>query len=629
MTMEIHSSASPVAATGYKPIENYGVIGNLRTSALVGMDGSIDFMCFPHFDSPTVFAALLDRRRGGRFCITPALRGVKQRQLYYPNTNILLTRFLCDAGVAEVSDFMPISCSRTRDAVVRQVKVVRGAVPLRLICAPRFDYGRAQHTVYQSGNEVLFVSKAVDKLAFRLQMPVPYNVRDGAVVSEFLLHAGESLTFVFEEAVQGEACHFSANSSGMQMFEETSDFWINWVSRSTYRGRWRHAVKRSALTLKLLTSSVYGAIVAAPTFGLPEEIGGERNWDYRYVWIRDASFTLYALIRLGFTDEASAFMKWIEARCSESRSDGSIQVMYGIDGRHDLDETILTHFEGYRKSGPVRIGNAAYSQMQLDIYGELMDSVYLCDIHGEPISDELWHNLMRMMQWLCKNWQHRDEGIWEVRGGKKEFLYSRVMCWVALDRAIRIANRRSFPCPLEQWRQTRNAIYYDIYEHFWCMKKKAFVQHRGANTLDASALIMPMVHFIGNRDPKWLSTLQAIERELVSDSLVYRYRNDDGVDGLQGEEGTFCMCSFWYVEVLARSGQLQKARFFFEKMLSYANHLELYAEELGPRGEHLGNIPQGFTHLGLISAAVHLDALLDKERDRNKARVFSVGLWRG
>ncbi|MEM7589664.1 MAG: glycoside hydrolase family 15 protein [Myxococcota bacterium] len=614
-----------IEASDYKPIENYGVVGNLRTVALVGMDGSVDFMCFPHFDSPTVFGALLDRRKGGRFCITPAIDGVKQRQLYYPNTNILLTRFLCSSGVAEISDFMPISCSNQHDALVRQVKVVRGEVPLNLVCAPKFDYGRCKHEVHRREGEIIFVSQGGYKLAFRLRIPVPCDIRDGSVTSQFRLHTGETITFVFEEAVRGEPAHFVAHGYGEQTFHESSQFWQNWVSRSAYRGRWRGVVSRSALTLKLLTSSAYGAIIAAPTFGLPEQIGGERNWDYRYTWIRDAAFTLYALIKLGFTDEATAFMKWLEARCYESNSDGSIQVMYGIDGRHRLDEEVLAHLEGYRGSAPVRIGNAAYDQLQLDIYGELMDSVYLYDTYGQPISGELWNNLTRMMQWVCQNWRKKDEGIWETRGGQKEFLYSRLMCWVALDRAIRLAIQRSFPCPLTQWRETRDVIYYDIHRHFWSKDKKAFIQAKGLDVLDASTLIMPMVKFISPQDFKWLSTLNAIEQELVSDSLVYRYNASAAPDGLEGQEGTFCMCSFWYVEVLARSGHLQKARFFFEKMLSYANHLGLYAEELGPNGEHLGNIPQGFTHLGLVSAALHLDKLLDHQSMQRGSKTFSIG----
>jgi GH15 family glucan-1,4-alpha-glucosidase len=372
---------------------------------------------------------------------------------------------------------------------------------------------------------------------------------------------------------------------------------------------------RSALTLKLMTSERHGAIVAAPTFGLPEEIGGERNWDYRYTWLRDSAFTLYGLLRLGYTEEAAAFMKWLGERCSECTEEGTYQTMYGIDGRRELAEEVLPHLEGYRGSSPVRIGNAASTQLQLDIYGELMDSVYLYNKYGEPISYDLWKNLIRSVDWVCDNWHRPDEGIWEVRGGRKQFLYSQLMCWVAIDRGIRLAQKRSFPAPLTRWHEVRDRIYHHIFEEMWNSRLKAFVQYKGANTLDAASLLMPLVKFVGPTDPRWLSTLKAIDAELAEDSLVYRYRvMDETSDGLRGQEGTFNMCSFWYVECLARAGDLPKARFFFEKMLGYANPLGLYAEEIGPSGEQLGNFPQAFTHLGLISAGHYLNRALSGEK---------------
>ena len=584
----------------YKPIAEYGVIGDLHTVALVGTDASIDFLCFPHFDSPTIFAALLDHEKGGRFRIAPVLQHARCKQMYLFDTNVLLTRFLSDDGVAEVSDFMPVEEAGHAHNIVRRAKTVRGEVRFRMVCQPRFDYARADHEVRRKGDRILFLSRGNDRTAIALRTPVPVRIRNGAAIADFTLRAGETAAFVLEDAGIDETAS-SSPEYVPEAFKSSINFWRRWIGRSTYRGRWIEAVHRSALTLKMLTSQPHGSIVAAPTFGLPETIGGERNWDYRYTWIRDASFTLYALIRLGFTDEARDFMRWIESRCVELGPDGSLRVMYGLDGRHDLTETLLPHLEGYMGSRPVRIGNGAHDQLQLDIYGELMDSVYLYDKYGEPIHHDLWTNLVRLIDWVCANWRLPDEGIWEVRGERREFLSSRLMCWVAVDRGIRLAQKRSFPAPLERWHGVRDAIYRDIFEGFWDERMRTFVQHRGSRTLDAATLLMPLVKFISPTDTRWLATMEAIGEGLRDDSLVYRYA---------GEEGTFSMCSFWYAECLARSGDPEKARFLFEKMLGYANHLGLYSEELGPRGEHLGNMPQAFTHLGLISAAFDLDRRL-------------------
>ena len=600
----------------YQPIENYGIVGDLHTVALVGMDGSIDFMCFPHFDSPSIFAAVLDHEKGGRYRIAPVLDGARQKQLYLPDSNILLSRFLSEQGVAEISDFMAVEGNGGHwHDLVRRVKTVRGEIRFRMVCDPRFDYGRMEHRLEIRDGGAVFYPAGGKLHALRLRSEVPLRSEKGAATAEFTLRAGETASFVLEEARGNGDSPSCAEDYVSRAFKDTLNFWRQWVSRSNYRGRWRETVNRSALTLKLLTSMPHGSIVAAPTFGLPEEIGGERNWDYRYTWIRDASFTLYALIRLGYTQEAAAFMRWIEARCGELHPDGSLQTVYGIDGRHDLTEEILPRFEGYRKSRPVRIGNVAYKQLQLDIYGELMDSVYLYDKYGEPIHYDLWSNLIRLIDWVCRNWRRKDEGIWEIRSKSREFLYSRLMCWVAIDRGIRLAQKRSLPAPFDRWYKARDTIYRDIFGKFWNSRRKAFVQSKGSTALDAANLLMPMVKFLGPTDPRWLSTLRAIEEDLVEDSHVYRYRvGQESSDGLQGEEGTFTMCSFWYVECLSRAGEVQKARYYFEKMLGYANHLGLFSEELGPSGEHLGNYPQAFTHLGLISAAYNLDRNLTASR---------------
>jgi len=606
----------------YKNIEDYGIIGDLHTIALVGDHGCIDYMCFPHFDSPSVFAALLDADKGGHFQLAPILDDARHKQIYIPGTNVLLSRFLANDGVAEISDFMTVEGSGHAHTLVRRAKTVRGEVRFRMRCAPRFDYARAKHRVERTEDGVVFTSDGADATRLRLRTSVPVELDEGDATAEFTLRSGETAAFVLEDADADGQLPADLSTYVAGAFKATCDFWRDWVAQSSYKGRWRETVNRSALTLKLLTSAPHGSIVAAPTFGLPEELGGERNWDYRYTWIRDASFTLYGLIRLGFTEEASAFMRWLEECCSRVNSDGSLQVLYGLDGRTELTEEMLPHLEGYKGSSPVRIGNGAYDQFQLDIYGELMDSVYLFNKYAEPIHHDLWENLKRMVDWVCQHWHLEDEGIWEVRGGRQAFLHSRLMCWVAVDRAIRLAQKRSFPAPLEKWRRTRDAIYHDIFQAFWDPQRQAFVQRKGATTLDAATLLMPLVKFISPTDPRWLSTLAAIEDDLVADSLVYRYRPDSDAapDGLSGEEGTFSICSFWFVECISRSGDADKARFLFEKMLSYANHLGLYAEELGHSGEHLGNFPQAFTHLSLISAAYDVDRRLSQRRSAHGDR---------
>jgi len=595
----------------YLPIENHGVIGNLNTVALVGMDGCIDFLCFPYFDSPSIFASLLDSKQGGRFKLAPVLEEARRKQLYLPDSNILLTRFLSEEGVAEISDFMPVRPPWPVHAVVRRAKAVRGDIRFRMTCTPRFDYGRAGHHLETKSDAVWFHSKGPDGLVLRLKSDIPLRHANGGATAEFTLRSGQTAYFVLESMEANETGFVLEEQWMANCFKDTLNFWREWIGRSLYRGRWREMVNRSALLLKLLTSARHGSMVAAPTFGLPEQLGGGRNWDYRYTWIRDASFTVYGLMRLGFTEEATAFFQWLEKLSHDLEDESPLRVLYGLDGRRELDETLLTHFEGYRQSQPVRIGNAAGQQRQLDIYGDLIDAIYLYDKHGQPITFDFWQRLVRLVNWVCRHWQQADEGIWEVRGGRQEFLFSRVMCWVAVDRGIRLAQKRKFPGPLDDWARVRSQIHDDVHKHFWNADLHAFVQHKNSTAVDASSLLMPLVRFIEPNDPRWFHTLRRIERVLVEDSLVFRYDPQHAADdGLVGSEGTFSMCSFWYVECVSRSGELQKARFLFEKALSYANHLGLYSEELGPRGEHLGNFPQAFTHLALISAAYNLDQKL-------------------
>jgi GH15 family glucan-1,4-alpha-glucosidase len=599
----------------FQPIENYGVIGNMRSIALVGMEGSIDFLCYPNFDSPTVFAALLDDERGGCFQIEPQLKERRVRQLYLPETNILLTRFLAEDGLAELTDYMPLGGKEEQpNEIIRTVAVVKGKVSFKMLCQPRFNYGMCGHTLRIDDKCAIFTpaNQACPSMALHSSIALEQQSQDA--VSQFSLRSGEAVTFVFGGVrPQGQRPEMERVE---ERFHETSRFWKKWIAKSKYKGRWREMVNRSALMLKLLTSRDQGSLIAAPTFSLPEEIGGVRNWDYRFTWLRDGTFTLYALIRLGFVEEAEAFIGWLKERLCDDAERGPLQVMYGVDGRLKLEELTLDHLKGYENSRPVRIGNAAYQQLQLDIYGEMMDSIYLANKYGDPISYAGWQDVQRILAWLGKNWQRPDEGIWEVRGGGREFLHSRLMCWVAFDRALRLAQKRSLSGPVEEWQNTRDAIREDIFTNFWNEELHSFVQSKGTKDLDASVLLMPLMRFISPVDPMWKATMRAIESRLVEDTLVHRYEAErTQVDGMPGGEGSFTACSFWYIECLARAGELEKAQLLFEKMLGYANHLGLYSEELGSNGQHLGNFPQAFTHLALISAATYLDRVLSGTDD--------------
>ena len=612
----------------YPPIANHGVIGNLRTVALVCTDGTIDWFCFPRFDSPSVFAALLDDRRGGAFRIAPVDYGSTGKQFYWPDTNVLLTRFFTPDGVGEITDFMPIGVP-TKDlgsqVLVRRVRVSRGAVTFRVDCRPAFDYARAKHRLDVAPGRAIFSTEA---LTFALVTPIPLERSDGdGVTATFALQEGESAVFVLGRHLPDVTCPATIERRAEELFQSTVQYWRRWLRKSTYSGRWREMVHRSALVLKLLAFEPTGAIVAAPTCGLPEAIGGTRNWDYRYSWLRDAAFTVYGLIRVGFTEEAEGFMLWLE-RCFRD-ADQSMQAVYGIDGRRDLHEVELVHLDGYAGSRPVRIGNAAYRQLQLDIYGEVLDAIYLWNKYGTaPVPYDSWVRVRRAIDWLGENWRRRDEGIWEVRGSAQHFTYSKMMCWVAFDRALRLAEKRSFPTDRTRWLRIRDEIYEEIMREAWDDTRHTFVQAYGSRALDAAALIMPLVFFLSPSDPRMIGTLKAINRSpredgLVSDGLVFRYNTDADLDGIANSvnphldraEGTFNLCTFWLVEALTRAGRanpamLDEARLMFERMMSYANHVGLYSEEIGANGEALGNFPQAFTHLALISAAYNLDRAL-------------------
>ncbi|WP_085577544.1 MULTISPECIES: glycoside hydrolase family 15 protein [unclassified Pseudomonas] len=588
-------------------IDAHGIIGDMRSAALVNDQGSVDFFCWPEFDSPSIFCSLLDTPDAGIFQLAPDLPEARREQIYLPDTNVLQTRWLSERAVVEITDLLPVGDrSDTLPLLMRRVRVVSGQATFRLRCAVRHDYGRAATRAQVDKQDVTFSADGQPTL--RLTSDQPMRIEAQAAVAEFTLKQDQRAAFMLgagDDPRLGE-------DHGDLYLERTLKFWRDWLRQSTYRGRWREMVNRSALAMKLLTSREHGAILAAATFGLPETPAGTRNWDYRYTWIRDASFTVYAFMRLGFVDEANDYMRWLRGRVSDCRGQPmKLNILYGVDGRQELPETELTHLSGHGGARPVRIGNQAYEQIQLDIFGELMDAVYLVNKYGDAISHEGWKHVQEVVDQVCETWQNEDVGIWEMRGEQHHFLHSRLMGWVALDRAIRLASKRSLPAPFARWDQTRQAIHSDIWDNFWNEERGHFVQYLGGTALDGSMLLMPLVRFVSAKDPRWLSTLDAIERHLVRDGMVYRYRNDDtGIDGLPGTEGAFAACSFWYVECLARAGQVDKAHLEFEQLLRYANPLGLYAEEFDSRGRHLGNTPQALTHLALISAACFLDRKL-------------------
>ena len=605
----------------YPNIGDHGLIGDLQTAALVTTDGCIDWFCCPRFDSPSVFASLLDADKGGECRIAPDRDDYVSRQLYIPDTAILVTRFMTPDGVGEVHDFMPVAGTTPTDQhrLVRSIRVVRGEMKFRIEMQPGFDYGRAPHQVELTEGGAVFRSGGTHLTVHRIARP-GLSVHDLGIQSEDggqrlswtrTVRAGEIRGMVLEW--MGGIPRMISPEEAQRLGEQTARFWRDWLGRSTYTGRWREVVNRSAMTLKLMTYAPTGAPVAAPTTGLPEQEGGERNWDYRYTWIRDSSFSVHALLGLGYTDEAAAFGSWLKDRATHQAEDGSgpLRIMYRVDGRCDLSEETLDHFEGWRGSRPVRIGNGAADQLQLDIYGEAMDAIVLGDRHGMQLTHQGWKSVAEIIDWLSEHWDQPDEGIWETRGGRKNFTYGRFQVWVALDRAIRLAARHGRPGNLIKWTDERDRVYSQIMENGWNPKVGAFTQHYDTEVLDSSLLMMPLQGFVAPADPLWLSTLQAIDRELVSDSLVYRYNPSASPDGLAGGEGTFSLCTFWYVDALARAGRLEDARITFEKMHTYANHLRLYSEEISSTGEQLGNFPQAFSHLSLINAAVNLDYQLD------------------
>jgi GH15 family glucan-1,4-alpha-glucosidase len=605
-------------------IADHGLIGDLQTAALVSTDGSIDWFCCPRFDSPSVFGALLDDERGGHFRVRPADRACVTKQMYIPDTAILVTRFSTETGAGEVVDLMPPTGREATEnhRLVRMLRCVRGTMTFEVDIAPRFDYGRRAHRTELTAQGAVFSTEALTLTLHPVREPddarlAHVRVDEGDLRVTVELAAGDVRGVVLESGADGPPREIRV-AEFERLFDDTVAFWRSWLSRSTYSGRWRETLERSAITLKLMTYAPSGGLVAAPTTGLPEQVGGERNWDYRYTWVRDASFSVYALLRLGFVEESAQFSGWLRDRVEERAGGegGPLNIMYRVDGSSDLKEDSLEHWSGYRGSRPVRIGNGAADQLQLDIYGEALDSIFFADARGLQVGHRGWAGIRELLDWLAAHWDQPEEGIWETRGGRKDFTYGRLMSWVAFDRGIRMAAAHGRPAAVQTWTAARDAIYDQIMDKGWDRERGAFVQHYGSTVLDSSLLRMSSVGFIAPYDPMWKSTLRAMDAELVTDSLVYRYDPGASPDGLRGSEGTFSLCSFMYVDALARAGRLDDARLAFEKMLTYANHVGLFSEEIALTGEQIGNFPQAFTHLALVDAAITLDQALDRAARR-------------
>ncbi|WP_226573077.1 glycoside hydrolase family 15 protein [Acuticoccus sediminis] len=591
-----------LTATDFPAIEDYASVGNLETVAMIGCNGAVELFCYPHFDSPAIFAAALDRNAGS-FVLRPtfARRGV---QRYIENTNVLVTRYEKHDAVVEVTDFMPIGDPADANQLVRIATVLEGEAEIAASCKPAFDYARGPTAAHKSGDHIVFEDGGVT-LPMRLAATHPLSLDGVEATASARLGAGERMVLVL---VMDDAKQHLLNDGGVdRALEETLDYWRGWTAKSDYDGPWKGMVMRSALALKLMFSDRHGAIVAAPTFGLPEAIGGERNWDYRYCWVRDSAFTIYAMLRLGFYDEAENYRTWIRDRIEE-REHETIALMYRVDGTTNLDETTLDHLSGHRGSQPVRIGNAAYRQTQLDIFGEVIDTLYLSQKFIAPMDERLWRDVSRLVDAAASTWHHPGSGFWEMRGEPTRFLDAHLMSWVALDRAIRLADRTGLP-QNPAWRENRSRIVDTIETQFWNPKVGAYTQTLGGDKVDATALLMPLMKYTSTMSERFQSTLHVIEKRLVFGPRVRRYEpigeEQEGLDG--PAEGSFVACSFWYIEALARSARVEEAKTRFEEMLAMASPTGLFAEEVDAMGRHLGNTPQALSHLAMISAAVALD----------------------
>jgi GH15 family glucan-1,4-alpha-glucosidase len=598
-------AAAPRPTPRTPPLSDYGLIGDMRTAALVGLDGAIDWCCLPRFDSGSVFAALLDPDRGGTWSLRPTVEW-SSTQRYLPRTNILETTFRTADGVVVLTDFMPVAedgrPSGPHPEIHRQVRCTRGRVPMQIVFMPRFEYGARTTRLEQLRNGLFATDRTDQVLTLSSAKPFEWLVEQSAATARFTVEKGEERWLVLR--YDDDDIHPVDRYESSRKLDITAAFWARWAAGVRYSGPHRGMVKRSALVLKLLTHAETGAIIAAPTTSLPETIGGGRNWDYRFVWLRDAAFTLAALDNVGHRREADAFMRFLKKVCRHEGG-GHLQIMYGIDGRRDLVERQLDHLSGYRGSRPVRVGNGAADQLQLDVYGEVLETADIWRRNHE-MTEGTWRVLRGLVDWVSGNWHRPDSSIWEVRGEVRHYVFSKVLSWVALDRGLRMAEELTLEGNTAEWKVQRDLLHAEILQRGWSERHQSFTQAYDDDALDAAALAIGMVRFLPWNDPRVQSTVRAIARELTSTDgeLVYRYRHPDG---LEGEEGAFSICTFWLAQALTMIGERERAERVFRRMLRHANHVGLYSEEIDPAtGAFLGNFPQAFTHIALINCAAAL-----------------------
>jgi GH15 family glucan-1,4-alpha-glucosidase len=580
-------------------IEDYALIGDLQTAALVNRQGSIDWCCFPRFDSGACFAALLGSTEHGRWLLAPTSELTGCSRAYRRDTLVLESTYETAEGVVSAIDFMPPRGQQPD--IVRIVEGVEGFVPMRSELVIRFDFGNNVPWVRRVDPARVAIA-GPDALCFRT--PAAIHGEDLTTVSEFTLSPGERMPFVLTWFPSHEPLPEEIDPEAA--LEDSIRYWHEWANTCVHYGPYHDEIHESLLLLKALTYEPTGGIVAAPTTSLPEWIGGVRNWDYRFCWLRDATLTLLAMLQAGYKDEAVAWRGWLLRAVAGDPAD--VQIMYGLGGERRLDERTLEWLPGYEDSSPVRVGNAASTQLQLDVYGEVLDALYQARAHGAPADDDIWSLARNMLAWLEENWRREDSGLWEVRGPSRHFTHSKVMAWVAFDRGIRAHEDFGREGPIDRWRAIRDEIEHEVMTRGWSDAKQSFTQSYDSDALDASALVMALVGFIPASDPKMVSTVAALERELLVEGFLLRYRTDeDGVDGLPEGEGVFLACSFWLVEVLALQGRHDDATALFDRLVALRNDVGLLAEEYDPRtGRQLGNFPQAFTHLALVEAAIAL-----------------------